>query len=191
MGSQAAAQTEIDVRFSKYNGRAHRRTTGRLLGEDEHGIWLGSAPGTPVHYLNSGDEPAGGLEPGAGVEVPGKVALVRLIPPGGWWTAIFFAGDSEPAIYCDITMPARWPSPTEVTFVDLDLDVEQYRDGRVVLLDEDEFAEHQVRFGYPSEVIDQASAAAQHVLAAIADGQEPFKSTYHGWLKVTGELSQV
>ena len=170
------------MRFTKYNGRAHRRTAGWRLGEDEHGIWLGSPPGTLVTYINSGAEPDGGIDPGAGIEGPGKVALVRLIPPAGWWTAIFFAGDGEPAIYCDITMPARWPSPAEVTFVDLDLDVEQYRDGRVVLLDEDEFAEHQVSLGYPSEVIDQASAAAREVLAAITDGQEPFKSTYRDWL---------
>jgi protein associated with RNAse G/E len=162
--------TAVEVRFSKYDGRAHRHTVGQLLGEDEHGVWLGSPPGTLVHYLY------------AGVEVPGRSALVRLIPPGGWWTAIFFAGDREPAIYCDITMPAHWLGPAEVTFIDLDLDVEQYRDGRVVLLDEDEFAEHTSSLGYPPEVIVQASAAAQHVLAAIAAGQEPFRSAYLSWL---------
>ena len=35
--------------------------------------------------------------------------------------------------------------------VDLDLDVIRMRDGRIILDDEDEFEEHQVRYAYPPD----------------------------------------
>lgn len=162
--------TTIDVSFTKYDGRPHRHTTSRLLGTDEHGTWLGSPTGTVVHFIS------------AGARVPGRVAQVRLIPPGGWWTAIFLAGEPEPRLYCDITTPAQWPSPQAVTFIDLDLDVEQFRNGEVTLLDEDEFAENQVLLGYPGEVIAEARAAAEHLMAAVTEAREPFGSTYQSWL---------
>ena len=48
--------------------------------------------------------------------------------------------------------PARWAGDDEVHLVDLDLDVVRRRmTGDVELRDEDEFAEHRVRFGYPDD----------------------------------------
>ena len=61
-----------------------------------------------------------------------------------------------------------------VHVVDLDLDVVLLHDGTVELLDEDEFAEHQVRYGYPAEVVAQALATADELLARVAAGDEPF-----------------
>jgi protein associated with RNAse G/E len=46
-------------------------------------------------------------------------------------------------------------------WIDLDLDVEVFEDGRVELVDEDEFEEHQRRFGYPAEVIEGARRSAE------------------------------
>ena len=45
--------------------------------------------------------------------------------------------------------------------VDLDLDVRRRRWGVIERLDDDEFAEHRVRFGYPDEVVTQATAASR------------------------------
>jgi uncharacterized protein len=160
----------IDVSFTKYDGRPHRHTTSRLLGTDEHGTWLGSPAGTIVHFIK------------AGARVANPVPQVRLIPPGGWWTAIFLGGEPEPRLYCDITTPALWPSPAAVTFIDLDLDVEQFRDGAVTLLDEDEFAENQVLLGYPPDVVAGALAAAEHLMTAVTGAHEPFDTTYLRWL---------
>jgi protein associated with RNAse G/E len=90
-------------------------------------------------------------------------------------------------IYCDITTPVRWPSRTEVTMIDLDLDVCRTRRGTVELLDEDEFACHQVRYGYPADVIAQAERSAAWLRAALAQDREPFASVYHSYLRlVTG-----
>ena len=70
-----------------------------------------------------------------------------------------------------------------VTAVDLDLDVIRRRaDQLVLLVDEDEFAEHRIRYGYPAEVVGQAEQAAAWLLAAVGGGTEPFASDYLAWL---------
>jgi hypothetical protein len=115
---------EVDVVFTKYGGRAHRRQMMTWLGADEHGSWLGAPAGSTVL-----------VGAGAGSFVT-RQATVRLVPPTVWWTALFTVADTWD-VYCDIATPARWTSRTEVAFVDLDLDL--YRtsaDRRVDLLDQ-------------------------------------------------------
>ena len=52
--------------------------------------------------------------------------------------------------------------------VDLDLDVVRHRDSGVAeLLDEDEFLEHQRRYGYPDDVIHRGREAADLLLDAV------------------------
>jgi protein associated with RNAse G/E len=67
--------------------------------------------------------------------------------------------------------------------VDLDLDVVLTREGHLFVDDEDEFAEHQVSLGYPPEVVALAEDAARTVLAAVAEGREPFATVGHAWLR--------
>ena len=160
---------DIDVVFRKFDGKMHRRAFELRLGEDEWGTWLGVPVGTEVDYVSAGftraDEHRG----------------VRLIPRDGWFTALFFAPTRALEMYCDITAPATWTGTAQVTMVDLDLDVIRTRRGKVDLLDEDEFAAHQVSYGYPAEVVRQATDAAQQVLAACRDRAEPFGSHYVSW----------
>jgi protein associated with RNAse G/E len=164
--------TGRDVRlvFTKYDGSLHWHQTMKYLGEDEHGIWLGALAGATAQR---GDEPP----------VRYEAPSVQLVPAGPWWTAVFNDPPATAEVYCDISTPARWTSPGEVTMVDLDLDVVRRRPDRHVLLDdEDEFAEHQVRYGYLPEVITQAEQAAAWLLAAVSAGLEPFGSAAEQWL---------
>ncbi|MGH3408218.1 MAG: DUF402 domain-containing protein, partial [Streptosporangiaceae bacterium] len=120
-----------------------------------------------------------GSEPPVVMEQP----FVELIPDGQWWTATFNGDPARTEIYCDIGTPPRWLGLEEVTMADLDLDVIRVRDsGQVTLVDEDEFAEHQVRYGYPAELIGQAQQAAAFLQQAISNGAEPFASHYMAWL---------
>jgi protein associated with RNAse G/E len=52
--------------------------------------------------------------------------------------------------------------------------VVRYRDGRVEIIDEDEFEEHRVLFGYPAEVVATARATADQVANALVHRLEPF-----------------
>ena len=102
---------------------------------------------------------------------------------------MFNAPPRRTEVYCDVTTPATWSGQREVTVVDLDLDVRRRRWGDIERLDEDEFAEHSVRFGYPDEVVAEATAASLWLAAALGDGSEPFANDFRPWLaKVTGDL---
>ena len=132
---------QVQVNYRKYDGTLHWNLRMRRLGDDEHGTWLG-LPADSV------------MRKGHDREVPLPEAHVILFPRGRWWTAVFNAAPRKTEIYCDITTPPEWPSDAEVTMVDLDLDVLRKRGATLpILVDEDEFAEHQVHYGYPDEVI--------------------------------------
>lgn len=159
----------IRVIYRKYDGSPHRRFPAQLLGEDEHGVWLGVPDGT-VATLGTED-------------VVRETGHVVLVPREAWWSALFNPPPRPTEVYCDIVTPAVWTAPDEVMMVDLDLDVRRRRETRLVeLLDEDEFAEHRRRWGYPSDAAAEAQAAAAWLVDALGNGTEPFASTYRGWL---------
>ena len=56
--------------------------------------------------------------------------------------------------------------------------------GTVELRDEDEFAEHRARFGYPDDLVAAAEAAAKRLMQALGDGTEPFATDYRKWLSL-------
>jgi uncharacterized protein len=159
----------VRVVFQKFDGSPHRRYPALLLGEDKHGVWLGVPDGTVATI---------------GTEVVVReTSHVLLVPPEAWWTALFNAPPRATEIYCDIVTPAVWSGREEVLLVDLDLDVRRRRETRAVeLLDEDEFAVHRRRYGYPKDATVQAKAAAAWLVDALADGTEPFASAYRPWL---------
>ena len=66
----------------------------------------------------------------------------------------------------------------------LDLDVAVGPDGAVSVLDEDEFAEHRVRYAYPDELIIGAQAATEFVLGAIDAGHGPFNGVADEWFSL-------
>jgi protein associated with RNAse G/E len=159
----------VQVVFLKYDGRPHRSYPASWLGQDAAGTWLGVASGSEATV--DGDRPIVRDEP-----------YVLLVPRRAWWTAMFNAAPRRTEVYCDITTPATWAGTEEVTVVDLDLDVRRRRWGVIEQLDFQEFAEHRVRFGYPDEVVTQATAASAWLATALGDGTEPFASAYRSWL---------
>lgn len=53
--------------------------------------------------------------------------------------------------------------------------------GEVILDDEDEFALHQVRFGYPPDLIAQVWRSSEVVRDMIARRIPPFDGSLHAW----------
>jgi len=162
----------VDIVLRKYDGRLHRWVTARRLGEDDHGVWLGTPAGTKVRF-NYGTRRINTT----------RLDAVRLIPRDRWWIAMFTAEPGAREIYCDICLPPTWTTMAEVTVVDLDLDLARFRpDHRVILEDEDEFAENARTYGYPAGLIAQATAAAADVHDALTGRTEPFGAAARPWL---------
>ncbi|ONI69394.1 DUF402 domain-containing protein [Kribbella sp. ALI-6-A] len=160
--------------FRKYDGRPHRLMESVDLGEDDHGLWVGSRPGDPAQRAD-------------GTWITVDHHRVRLFPRGQWWSALFNDAPHTTEIYCDITMPAEF-GVASVTAVDLDLDIRRLRDGTVRVMDEDEFAAHQVHYGYPPQVVATAQATCEWIVANITT-TEPFLTVYKTYLDRIRELS--
>ena len=168
-------------RFTKWGEGRHWEWVGRYLGADEHGDWWVAPPGTRC------------VRPGR--DFIEEVGWVSVAPVGRGWAASFYPDPKHISVYVDMTTPAVWQRRAgtgehgdegpewEVTMVDLDLDVVLTREGLLFVDDEDEFAEHQVSLGYPPEVVALAEDAARTVLAAVAEGREPFATVGDAWLR--------
>jgi uncharacterized protein len=158
----------VRVIYRKYDGSAHRDYPARRLAEDDLGTWLGVTAGTESVYHGR-----------PSVE---RIPFALLVPHDAWWTGMFNPRPRTSEVYCDIATPARWRGDT-VHLIDLDLDVVRRRDtGLVELRDEDEFADHRLRFGYPDELVTRAEAAAEWLYDALGDGTEPFATAFKKWL---------
>ncbi|WP_235029845.1 DUF402 domain-containing protein [Nonomuraea solani] len=155
--------------YRKYGGALHWNHPGRLLGEDEHGVWA-EVPGGTVAYK------------GNGPPVTWDSPAIMLFPRDAWWTASFNTPPHKSEIYVDVTTVPEWKDG-EVTMLDLDLDVIRMRDGRLILDDEDEFAEHQLLLNYPPDLITQAEETARWLLEAVGARKGPFGGAHSEWLE--------
>ena len=161
--------TRIRCEMTKWGDRTHWQFAGVHLGSDEHGEWLGFPQGTHNHR--------------PGYEFHSQVDAVTLVPTDGWYAATFHAPGIWCDVYVDITTPGRWDGDV-LRAVDLDLDVIRMAPtfpppsampwpdppappGEVFVDDEDEFAEHQVAYGYPGDVVEAAQTSCDRVFAAV------------------------
>lgn len=168
------AGTPYTLQFLKRPETLHWRLDTAFVGRDEHGAWLASPVGT---VAQKGDaEPKSVRNRG-----------VHLVPDAAWWVFSFHPTSDKATHFLDISTPATFEED-RVTMIDLDLDVVRFSDGRVILEDEDEFAEHQVALDYPVAWVEAASAAAEWGLDAIARDIEPFSLVAQRWWDAAGRL---
>lgn len=166
---------EISLAFTKWGGGAHWIVPTRYLGTDEHGTWLGCVAGTRVHR--------------PGVEFALEHASVVCVPDAQHWVATVYdvAEPGHVQVYVDITTPATWSAGT-VTMIDLDLDVVLPYCGTAYIDDEDEFAVHRLRYGYPPGVVAAAERTGALVLDAVQARRPPFDpATAHAWFEVLAQ----
>ncbi|MGI8793737.1 MAG: DUF402 domain-containing protein [Acidimicrobiales bacterium] len=173
-----AVGSEVWLERRKYPDSAHYGVQARFLGEDEHGLWAGAAPG---HLVTKGEADS----------FRGQQTVVWCVPRDGWFLAHYLVGHPELEIYIDIAAPAVW-NDRGAKLIDLDLDVIVWTqaDGRgVELVDEDEFEQHRVELAYPQELIDGAIRAGAEVLAQATAGAAPFTvATAQPWVEALDRL---
>ena len=168
---QPGSPAPLVARFTKWGGRPHWHIPGVRLGEDEHGTWLGIPSGTRLSRPGSSYVTA---QP-----------TVTVLHPARWSVSTFYPDLNDPpvAIYVDVCTPPVFSADgTEVTSVDLDLDVVKGCNGRVWVDDEDEFAQHRSEFGYPDDVVGAALRSCEQVRRDVTDGAPPYDGTAAAWL---------
>ena len=157
------------LEFTKWDGTSHWHFDLEALGRDEHGEWFGARAGA---RLQRGAEPS----------ISWDCDFLVLRPHHGDYVVTFNASGKYP-VYVDVTGPVT-ATDCRLQAIDLDLDVVRTATGEVRLLDEDEFAVHQVRYGYPDEVIRAAKATAADLLERVSARQEPFDRAAERWFAV-------
>lgn len=181
--------TPVRCEMTKWGDRRHWSFDAVHLGSDEHGEWIGVPRGTrharPGHEFHS------------------SVDSITLVPRDAWHLATFQAPGIWCDLYIDITTPGRWDGDV-LRAVDLDLDVIRMAvdtdgpppgsaprtPGELFVDDEDEFAEHQVAYGYPADVVEAAQASCDTVFAAVGAGAAPYDGSARAWFDRLAELTR-
>ncbi|MEX0426704.1 DUF402 domain-containing protein [Nocardioides sp. DS6] len=173
----------ITVAMTKWGGRPHWHWAGTYLGADDEGDWLGYPAGT--RYAKPGkafdaDWVSVGLVPrhdAAHLTVFNRPTATGDNP-----------GPINAEIYVDMATPAVWED-TVLRSIDLDLDVVKRWDGAVEIIDQDEFEEHQLAYGYPPEIITMAEESAERVYDAMSSGLAPYAGSAERWFAILDSLA--
>jgi len=187
--------TPVRVRYRKWDGKPHWVFDGTYLGSDEHGAWVGFRAGTRF------------VRPGARYRTVGPG--VGFFGTVGWTPALYRDHPDDMRLYIDLTTVPQWRrvpaglfgsrgrARFEVTAVDMDLDVIAFEPGadeprgEHFIDDEDEFAEHTVKYGYPADVVARVRADADALLAAVRAGEPPYDGpTADRWFAVLDALGE-
>jgi protein associated with RNAse G/E len=152
---------QIEAR--KYDGSLHYTLPAHLIEDDGERLWVRSQPGGPLHHVTRG-----WTRP---ITRPSDMFFWR-----GRWYNVYLNYDDDGLFnhfYCNAGMPPVL-SDHAISFVDLDLDVQIWPDGRYAVLDEDEFLAHAAQFAYPAEVQRGARQAVEALLALWRAKTPPF-----------------
>jgi len=152
---------EITIHAKKYDGRVRKTWTGGVISESDEQIVLVARFGTTVKHND------------LGIIEAGTVSFEHFWLDRWYNIFRFHKADGKMlAYYVNIAMPAELEGDV-LSYVDLDIDVIQWADGRVEVLDRDDFEKNQVKYSYPVDVIESAERSLLEVLALIENGQLP------------------
>ncbi|HTH50607.1 MAG TPA: DUF402 domain-containing protein [Pyrinomonadaceae bacterium] len=152
----------VTVRAHKYDGNVRRHWTGALASVSGSLITVLATFSETVEHDDLGTIPAGTVS-------------FEHFWTDRWYNVFQFRDPdgTERAIYANIAMPAMLSGDT-IDYVDLDIDVIRWPDGRVVVLDRDDFEKNSVKYGYPDEVKGAVEVALVELLGLIEKREFPF-----------------
>ena len=159
----------IRVEKAKYDGTIQAAWESELL---DHA-------GSLLRSIVPGGRPVYVPDRSRWVESGKTTRAVELYFEDRWYNVWHFPDDTTDPLwfkvlwYCNVALPASFDGKT-LRWVDLDIDIRCHRDGVPEVLDEDEFEQHRVEFGYPDEVVERALAARDEALRLAQARVFPF-----------------
>ncbi len=174
-----APGTVTTFRWRKWDGGAHWVHECIYLGSDAWGHWFG--------------QPIGWHSARPGREVVTGALSVMLMPREGDFALTVNAPPARTRIYIDLGWDVGWSTqtPGAASGIDMDLDVVKTTDERGIWIDDrDEWDEHRVQYGYPSEIVAHLEARALELESLVIAQTAPFDdATAQRWLTRLVELT--
>jgi uncharacterized protein len=157
----------VHINYRKWPDTAHWHFTVFPLGSDDHGAWFCLPDGAVIQR---------------GLESPDTSRTsIMLLPKDAAWTAFWNTDKTKRhELYIDVIKLIK-ADPGEITMFDLDLDVVRTWDGRVEILDRDEFERHQKVFQYPKHLVEHAEKTAELLESLVRSAAEPFGAVGEAW----------
>ena len=154
---------KINIVSRKYDGRLRDEHKAFVYAESEECLVAYAPPGT-LEYDHRKQLWSAAPD-----------GLLELYFKTRWYTVLQICEQNSciNQSYTHISMPAV-ATAGGIEWVDLDLDYRVHLDGRIELLDEDEYAERSVTMGYPPAVHTQVRAACAEVEALYQARAYPF-----------------
>jgi len=142
----------ITVKSKKYDGSLHRSWECELVSFDGEVV---ECRGIFTDTIKHGE--LGLIK--AGTISHEKFWLTR------WYNVFRFEEETGDLrnYYVNISMPPTF-NGTTIEFVDLDIDVVIWPDGRAITLDREEFEQNRLRFGYATEIVNKALQTLNEIL---------------------------
>lgn len=142
----------VTVRSLAFDGTVRREWTGEIIGETSSRIDLVGVFERTIEH------------PDLGIIEAGTVSY-EFYWPDRWYNIFRFESPSGELrnYYCNIAMP---PTLTEsqLSYIDLDIDVLIWPGKEPIVLDRDEFEANSRLFGYPPEVVEKVEATLKILL---------------------------
>ena len=152
----------ITVRACKYNGDEHRRWPAILLRQEGTLLVLDARFEEEIQH-----------------DLLGTIALGTTSVEYYWldrWYNVFRFSEPSGTLrnyYCNINVPPAFDG-TVLTYIDLDIDVLVGPDSTYQVLDLEEFEQNAARYGYSSEIKQNAKKALTELISLIESRHFPF-----------------
>lgn len=111
------------------------------------------------------------------------------MPQNGQWWSITWRDESgngdlsRMSLYGNISLPPVRQAD-RLTLTDLDLDIVEDGACGYSIIDQDEFRQNADEMNYPLSVMEGALQAADNLMSALSNDQEPFRETAAHWLRL-------
>lgn len=154
---------KISIISRKYDGTLRDEHEAFVCAENEECLVAYAPPGTPEYDHRKGLWSAA------------PDGMLEFFFKTRWYSVLVICEQNSfcNQSYTHISMPAV-VTAAGVEWVDLDLDYREHLDGRIELLDEDEFAARSVTMGYPPAVHEQVRSACAEVEALLQARAYPY-----------------
>jgi hypothetical protein len=117
------------------------------------------------------------IQEGNGKTWQSRIPGVTFFLPNEWYNVVALIEQTGVRYYCNMSSKALL-NGNVITYIDYDLDVVLYPNGKVIVVDRDEFVENSKKYRYPPAVIENVESALRRLLKRIEVRDTPFTDKY-------------